>query len=305
MQALSSDFGKRPRRAWRASSEKGIALWGLCLTLLVLWFFSELFAGTAEPIDPNNNGVKGLEVQELSRNLEDLIRQLRQVRSDYYLRKARDEAELDRARQNARILQSDLDDLLKQETDLDEQIQQHLSESSGLEKQLVEKSEIQQAIRLQIQPFCSAQKTAIEDGPPYKRQERIARLQTACEDGNDANAVSAADKLGRVWSYAEDELRLGRSSETYSGRIRMDDVTSPHVRYFRVGQLILGYVTEDGKEAGMWSALSGQKGWLYISDRKQGNQVRDAVEILDRRKGPSLLTLPVAIQSAEAAGRQR
>ena len=117
--------------------------------------------------------------------------------------------------------------------------------------------------------------------------------------------MSVVDQLGRLWSYVQDELRLARSSETYTGRLQMDNGTSPHVRYFRVGQLILGYVTEDGERTGMWSALSEGKGWLHISDPKQARQVRDAVDILDRRKGPRLVTLPIAIAPATSAGRDR
>jgi hypothetical protein len=53
----------------------------------------------------------------------------------------------------------------------------------------------------------------------------------------------------------------------------------------------------------MWSALSDRKGWSLISDPKQADQVRDAIEILDRRQAPEFLILPVAIQSADIAGR--
>lgn len=305
MQERSRDFDRRPRRIWRASSNKGILLMGLLLALLGPGLSSWGASGTAEPADPNDKGAQAAEAQELSRKLEDLIGRLRQVRSDYYLRKAKDEAELDRARGNAQVLEADVEELRKQEADLDEQIQQHRTESSGLEKQLAEKSGIDEFVRGQVEPFCSAQKAAIEEGPAYKQQERIERLQAACLDSNDVNSVSAAETLGKVWSYAEEELRLARSSETYSGRIQMHDGTNPHVRYFRVGLLILGYVTEDGKRAGIWSALSDSKGWLHISDAKEGKQVRDAVDILDRRKGPSLLSLPVAIESTGTARGQR
>jgi hypothetical protein len=303
MQVLSKDSGNEPPEVKRRASNRCAILYILWLILVILWLPSKWAGGAAEPTDPDNANVESLQVQELSGELEDLIGQLRQERSDYYLQKAETDAEIERMQGNSNVLQSSLDDLLEQETDLDKQIQQYRSEVNGLEKQLGAKSEIAEAIRGQIRSFCSMQKTAIENCTPYKQQERIDRLQITFEDSNDTNSVSVVDQLSRVWSYVQDELRLARSSETYSGRMRMDDGTSPHVRYFRVGQLVLGYITEDGKRAGMWSALSGKKGWRHISDPKQVSDVRDAVDILDRRKAPRLVALPVAIEPAEAARR--
>jgi len=260
---------------------------------------------TTHPTDPNDMHINSAQSQKLSRTLEGLVRQLRELRSNYYLQKAKDDALLEKARRNRETLQADLDDLRKQEADLDQQIQKYKSEVVGLREQLVSRSSLQKVVRQQIQPFRSTQRAAIENGAPYKQQDRIARLEAACEDCNDANATSVADQLGRVWSYAQEELRLGRSPETYTARVPSEDGPSPHARYFRVGQLILGYVTEDGRQTGMWSALSDRNGWLLISDPKQAEQVRDAVEILDRRQGPKLLMLPVAIQSADIAGEGR
>ena len=65
-----------------------------------------------------------------------------------------------------------------------------------------------------------------------------------------------------------------------------------------MGLRILGYMTEDGRQAAMWSSLPGHKDWLGITDMKQSGQIRSAVEILDRRQGPKLVTLPIALWSA-------
>lgn len=297
MQVLSRDSDSRaPEPTCRPTNRCG-RLCVLCIGLLVLLIPSGPAAVTGEPTDPNGTQVESPQLQKLSETLESLIRQLRELRSNHYLQKAQDDAQIQKVRRNSEILQSDLDDLRQQDADLGQQIQRYKSEVEGLKKQLVLRSTLQTVVRRQIKPFRSSQRAAIESGAPYKQQDRIARLEAACEDSNDANAISVADQLDRVWSYAQEELRLARSSETYTARIPSEDGASPYARYFRVGQLILGYVTEDGRQTGMWLALPDKKGWLSIFEPKQANQVRDAVEILDRRQGPKLVTLPVAIQS--------
>lgn len=304
MQVWSRDSDSRvPEPTYRPTNRCG-QLCALCLGLLVLLIPSRPAAVTAGPTDPNGTQVESPQLQKLSETLESLIRQLRELRSNHYLQKAQDDAQIQKARQNSEILQSDLDDLRQQEADLDQQIQRYESEVEGLKNQLVLKSALQTVVRRQIKPFHSSQRDAIESGAAYKQQDRIARLEAACEDSKDANATSVATQLDRVWSYAQEELRLARSSETYTARIPSEpavDLAGPYARYFRVGQLILGYVTEDGRQTGMWLALPDKKGWLSISEPKQANQVRDAVEILDRRQGPKLVTLPVAIQSENMA----
>lgn len=305
MQVSSRDSDSRaPAPTCRPTSRCG-RLCALCLGLLVLLIPSRPGAVTAGPADPNSIQLESPQLQKLSETLESLIRQLRELRSNYYVQKAQDDAQIQKARQNSEILQSDLDDLRQQEADLDQQVQKYKSEVEGLKNQLVLRSTLRAAVRRQIKPFRSSQRSAIESGAPYKQQDRIARLEAACEDSNDVNATSVADQLDRVWSYAQEELRLARSSETYTARIPSEDGASPYARYFRVGQLILGYVTEDGQQTGMWLALPDEKGWSAIFEPKQANQVRDAVEILDRRQGPKLVTLPVAIQSEDVGQGSR
>ncbi|MBL7154763.1 MAG: DUF3450 family protein [Phycisphaerae bacterium] len=282
-----------------------VRLFVVCVGLVVLFAAGRPAAMTAEPIDPNNAGLESPQSQKLSEKLEALIRQLRELRSNYYLQKAKDDAEIEKTRRNREILESDLEDVRRQEADLDQQNQKYDSEAEALRNELVERSGLQKVVRRQLEPFVSSQRAAIADGIPYKQQDRIARLQAACEDCNDVNGVSAADQLGRFWSYVQEELRLGRSSETYTARSPGVAGASPHARYFRVGQLVLGYVTEDGGRTGIWSALPKKKGWLLISDPKQSEQVRSAVAILDRRQGPKLLMLPVIMQSKSSTEGDR
>ena len=232
--------------------------------------------------------------------LQGLVSQLRQQRQAYYRQKALDEAETQKAQQNRDLLQSQLDDLRKQEADLERQLEDYRAQVQTLEAQLEQKAGVRNAVEQEIAAFVPEQQSQIKKGIPYKRQERIARLQAGLADANESAPPSVGGRLGHLWSYAQEELRLAGSSETYTERASIGDNTLPYARYFRVGQLILGYVTEDGHQAAIWRSSPQGGQWQSISEPKQIASLRDAVEILDRQQAPRFVSLPIETDSSHS-----
>lgn len=253
-------------------------------------------ASTAD--DPNKPKQTNRQ-KELSEQLEGLISQLRQERSVYYVEKARLEAQTEKACKNHKILQTELDDLRKQDAESDQKLRKYEAEVENLKEQLVLKESLENVLFDQVNPFIANQKAAIEKGIPYKQQERIVRLEAVVSDTDAPESVSTSDQLGHIWNYAQEELRLSRSSETYTARAKTDGESSPYARFFHVGQKILGYITEDGRQTAIWSSLEDGKRWMSVTDKKQSAQISNAVEILDRRQGPKLVTLPIALESID------
>lgn len=240
---------------------------------------------------------------DLLDTLQDLVSRLRMQRQNYYQQKAQDDTEIQQTRDNAQLLQTQLDELRKQEADLDEQIRKYQSELQTLNAQSAQKADMGQAIARETATFVAQQKAPIEKGIPYKQDERLARLRVASVDPNATVPLSAAEQIGHLWSYAQEELRLAGSSETYSDRASIEGNVRPYARYIRVGQLILGYVTEDGRTAALWlPALKGGH-WQAMSDAGQAAPVRDAVEILDRRQAPEFVRLPITMGPLDANTR--
>jgi TolA-binding protein len=271
--------------------------WAFCLGFWILVTFTGWACAAQEVADPNKPQ-KTNQQKELSEHLEELIRQLRQERSAYYVKRAQYEAKIEKARENRKILREQLDELRRQEVESDQQLRKYETEVEDLKEQLSPRASLENVMAGQIQPFLVSQRAAIEDGIPYKQRERITRLEAAVGDPNAPDHISASDQLGRVWNYVQEELRLARSSETYTARAKTEGGSSPYARFFRVGQKILGYITEDGRLAAIWSSL--RDDWLFVTDTKQASQIRDAVEILDRRQGPKLVTLPIALESTRS-----
>ena len=295
MRDLLRDSNNRQMLETTDLKRKGpLRWWIFCLSFWILATFAGWVIAAPQVTDPNKPQQANKQ-KELSERLEELIRQLRQERSAYYVQKAQYEAKIEKARENHRILREELEELRRQEAESDQQLRKYEAEVEDLQEQLDPRASLKNILAEQIQPFLVSQRAAIENGIPYKKKERIARLESAVGDANVPSSISASDQLGHVWNYAQEELRLARSSETYTARAKTQDDSSPYARFFRVGQKILGYVTEDGRLAAMWSSLKND--WLFVTDTKQANQIRSAVEILDRRQGPKLVTLPIALES--------
>ena len=274
-----------------------LSWWAFCLSFWILVVVGARACAAQEVADPNKPQQTNQQ-RERSERLEELIRQLRQERSAYYVQKARSEATIEKARENRKILREQREELRRQEAESDQQLRKYEAEVEDLKEQLGPRASLKNVLAEQVRPFLVSQRAAIESGIPYKQQERIARLEAAVGDANAPSRILAADPLGHVWNYAQEELRLARSSETYTARAQTQDESAPYARFFRVGQKILGYVSEDGRLAAMWSSL--QADWVFIADAKQAGQIREAVEILDRRQGPKLVRLPIALQATDS-----
>lgn len=240
--------------------------------------------------------------KELTKKLEGLIEQLRQERADYYTYKAQNETEIQKACENHKLLQDELNELRLRETEYDQQILKYKEEVEDINKKLMAKKTLENILHDQIQPFLTNQKTIIENGIPYKQKERLARLEAASGDidTNEPNSITAAEHLENIWNYSLEELRIGRSSETYTARAKTGDNASPYARYFRVGHMISGYVTEDGRQTAMWLPQRDKYDFSVIKDKKQSEQIRKAVEILDHRQPSELVELAVSLKFAKA-----
>ena len=128
MQDLSRDSNspKAPTIMW-LRREGPLLKWAFCLGLLVLGALARQTLAASAVADPNKTRDTNTQ-RELSQRLGELIRQLRQERSAYYVQKARHEARIEKARENRKILQGEVADLRRQEAETDQQIRQYEAE---------------------------------------------------------------------------------------------------------------------------------------------------------------------------------
>ena len=231
---------------------------------------------------------------ELKR-LQELVRQLREIRQEYYTQKAQDEEAIRAVRRDKDSLRSEVEELREQEAALDAELADYRSQVQVLESAIEGRTAFRQDVARRLAAFVSEQEQQIAEGIPYKQQERLARLQSSSPDPNDATPASVASRLSSLWSYAQEELRLAASSETYTARATGNEGTLPHARYFRVGQSWLAYVTESGQHGAIWHVAPQGGRWHAIVNPEQMAPLRDATEILDQRQAPRFVPLPTVL----------
>lgn len=249
---------------------------------------------------PRLHAEKAVEPAAPTEALRRLVTQLRELRQDYYRQKDRDEAEIEEARRNRDLLRSQVEELREQQATLDAELANYQSQVRTLEAERQSKAAVRREIDHNLETFVSAQATQIQEGIPYKQSDRLAPLQAPPADPNDPATTSVAARLSGLWSYSQQELHLAASSETYSERATLEEGTTPYARYFRVGQLILAYVTEDGQKAAVWLNEPQGGRWRLISDPKQFAPLRDAVEILDRQQMPRFVSLLIILNTQDS-----
>ncbi|MFO0982626.1 MAG: DUF3450 family protein [Planctomycetota bacterium] len=126
--------------------------------------------------------------------------------------------------------------------------------------------------------WCAADSTTVASSG-------FARLEP------DAAELAPEQRLERFWTFVQEELRLARGAELYTIELSLDRTHAKHALVFRVGQLLQGFLTEDGLEAG----LEEPGGWQVARAPALERAVRAAVEMLNRQRAPALLALPVSV----------
>lgn len=220
--------------------------------------------------------------------LTEVLAEMRGLRERYYAEKQQRTAAIAEARNRVTKLEADVRELEDQQRALEESTATLRKEVAELEGQQVELAQERSVVQKLVARFATVAREHVASSIPYRREPRAARIAGVEE-------LSVAEAFGRLWSFFEEETRIARSGEAYTDEIELPDGRRKSARFLRVGKHILGFVTEDGVDAGLWRD---GEGWVADAARVDGDAIRDALEILDRRRAPELVTLPVKIGGA-------
>lgn len=228
--------------------------------------------------------------QEPADELADVLSELRNLRHSYYPRKERRDDEIATARTHVQELRGKVAELEREKTHLEADAASIREELSKLAEQKTAHTVERDRVLATISGFGDAVLPLIESGLPYRRESRTLAVDLF------RTATEPRDAFTRMWTFFEDEARIARSGETYTDQITLNDGRVKHARFVRVGKHVLGFVTEDGMDTGLW--LRGE-GWVTDPTRIDPNAVRVAVEVLDRRRGPEHVSLPIPVGTSE------
>jgi hypothetical protein len=215
--------------------------------------------------------------------LQSLLRTLREERAAYYGRQRARAAAIESARQAIARLETEVAELAASYDKVVRDLAEVDAEIAELRGRRETNDAFDARFRSALDDAVAGASQFVRDGIDYRREDRLERLGAGAPEG-----APPTERLGRFWSFVQEELRLARSGETYGAEIPLEGGRRKHARIVRVGHLLQGFVTEDGIEAG----LETRAGWR-TDEAAVAENVRKAVEMLDRRRAPALLVLPL------------
>lgn len=173
-----------------------------------------------------------------------------------------------------------------------EKYQRYLERQQRTIAELERRKEEARRIEMELEPFLETVVESLEeevnrDLPflPEERAQRIAFLHQSLDDYH----LSLSEKLRRVLEALQVEAEYGRTVETRSRNIQLNDKAT-RVTMFRLGRTALFYLTADGSAAGVWDREA--QAWHSLGQDEDRVLTR-ARDMAERRRAVELLPLPV------------
>lgn len=174
------------------------------------------------------------------------------------------------------------------------QLNNQVAELAQLAKSMEEVSVIER----QISPLMARMISTLEDfvklDVPFLAEERSKRLNDLNEMMVRAD-ISVSEKFRRVLEAYQVEVDYGRTIESYSGLLMVDN-QQMDVDFLRVGRVSFIYQTRDGSKLGQWDQSTNQ--WQPLSqDYRLG--VNKALRIARKQLAPDLIMVPMSNTQAK------
>ena len=116
-------------------------------------------------------------------------------------------------------------------------------------------------------------------------EDRVAQLELLLE----TQEITVAERFRKVMEAYQIENDYGRTIETYTGTLTIDDAKR-NVEFLRIGRIALLYQTADGKTSGAWD--QDERKWVALGNEYK-NSIRRGLRIANKQIAPDLVLLPV------------
>ena len=230
------------------------------------------------------------------RELRSVVQTLREERSAFYEKQQQFESNIQQKHDDLADFDSQLSELRIQEAQVDQDLARIEQDVSKLTSELQSHQSRQAQWQKSMDQWIHRGLLSVGAGIPFRQSQRRKLLAPQQQEAAEPESFNAAETLGQIWSFFQEEMRLAQSGETYTQPLDIGDQRVKYVQIFRLGHQVLGYLSEDGQETGLWLAQNGTKQWQHKLMHKDDRAVRDAVEILNRRQEPKFISLPISLQ---------
>lgn len=256
---------------------------------------------------PSNHGVATGQIdnsgklRELMNELQNTVTTLRKERQAYYSRKQEKDMEVQELRMQIQSLKETHEGLISEVEDIENEMETIRSEEERLKMSISSYRDKEDELANSILSYVKLLREQVDNGIPFQLEERTAKLDAITNGISAATPMDIAEACNQLWSFCKEELRLAVTSEVYRDNIRLEDGREPHAEFVRVGKIILAFMTDDGKDSGVWLKQNGNggggatTGWAYIPR----HTIEKSIKILMRQHPPEIINFPVSFSQVK------
>jgi hypothetical protein len=210
-------------------------------------------------------------------------------------KKAKAQVKVDKLRESAgdalteyRALQQQIESLRSYQQQVGRLLDAQRAEIKGLEQQIEAATSIGREITPMMLRMLDSLAAFVELDVPFLPDERTTRIAELREMMNRAD-VADSEKFRRILEAYQIENDFGRTIEAYKGSLEVDGAPNT-VNFLRIGRVVLVYLSQDGKRAGVWN--QGQRRWEELSVEYRSS-IKEGLRIAQKQTAPDLIQLPV------------
>lgn len=263
---------------------------------------------TAQP--SNNGATKGqidnnARPRALMNELQNTVTTLRKERQAYYSSKQENDREIQDLRIQIQSLKETHEDLKSEVKDIEGEIETLNKDGEKLKTSISGYKEKEEELSSSILSYVRLLREQVNNGIPFQLEERTAKLDAISNGIAATKPMDIAEACNQLWSFCKEELRLAATSEIYRDNIRLEDGIEQHAEFVRVGRIILAFMTDDGKDTGVWLTQTNNggrdatTGWVKDSSSVPSHIIEKSIKTLMRQHPPEIINFPISFSQVK------
>ncbi|MFH1727954.1 MAG: DUF3450 family protein [Pseudomonadota bacterium] len=145
-------------------------------------------------------------------------------------------------------------------------------------------------------------KTIINQSMPYHLKTRTASIESLISDIK-ASRISENEAFSRLKKILDTEKRYQTDSEVYTSDILQENGEALNVKILRIGSVFMAYYSMENKTAAILDKKTEGpiSNWAWNNNLSfdQKRQIKQAIQILEGKRKPSLIMLPLNLDNIE------
>lgn len=173
---------------------------------------------------------------------------------------------------------------------LEQQLDSQRDIIQKLEDSISQITVIQRQIPPLITEMLDAMERFVELDAPFRKEQRLARIEDLREKMTDAD-ITIAEKFRQILEIYSIESEYARKIDTYEDTLQING-EERKVNILSIGRVALMYQTMDGSMTGVWNRESNQ--WEDLDPGKYKVAINNAIRIAQKKAQNDIMRLPIA-----------